>query len=137
MFVSDKLIVRDGGVYAIGMFKRDELILEGELNFVEYSTRTSVEINEGVFQDASDPEAVENFINHSCSPNAYIDFMVMRAKYDISVGNQITYNYLTADWKVNDSFDCHCGAHNCKGRIAGLYGTVIAQEWTLEGWVAK
>jgi hypothetical protein len=55
------------------------------------------------------------YTNHSCSPNCYVDKTnrVMRAKKYISIGEEITFNYLDNESKLSTSFQCKCGSDNC------------------------
>jgi uncharacterized protein len=61
------------------------------------------------------------FMNHSCDPNLWWkgDESLI-AKRDITKGEELTYDYSTAD--VGDwvaGWDCMCGSDNCRKRITG------------------
>jgi SET domain-containing protein len=59
------------------------------------------------------------YTNHSCHPNlgirGEITFVAMR---DIKAGEELTH-----DWAMTDddeySFECNCGAKNCRGTVTG------------------
>ena len=68
------------------------------------------------------PESREpgDSINHSCSPNCGLrNATQLTAMRDISVGEELTYDYATSDASDYDEFDCACGSDNCRIRITG------------------
>lgn len=100
-------------------------------------------MEEDLHQISTDPEAVENFINHSCEANAYIDFesLTLRAVRDIRRGEEITYNYFTTDWDKEDVFDCLCGTSGCFKKISGFrsldYTDQLKLKEYLSGYLLK
>jgi hypothetical protein len=138
MYVSDKIEVRDTkkgkSIFAIDEIAKDEIIFEFEKNFLEYPTKTSMQIDEGVHQECTNPEAVENFLNHSCEPNGYIDFqnLSFRALRQIKKGEEVTFNYLTTEWDLANKFDCKCGSKKCYGKIKGFRYLTRKQQKELE-----
>jgi SET domain-containing protein len=60
-----------------------------------------------------------HYINHSCSPNAYMKtlygHMLFFALRDIRPGEEITVDY--EDTLHPDTKRCYCGAPNCRGTI--------------------
>ena len=98
--------------------------LKGKLVDVSVSTLEAVQITEKKFIDTKFL-VPEDFINHSCSPNAKID-VVNRwfiAIKDISKNEEITFNYLTTEWdmkKYGADFKCLCGSQNCFKHIKGF-----------------
>jgi SET domain-containing protein len=64
---------------------------------------------------------VDNFFNHSCDPNAGLKITATKAVLvaikDISLGQEITWDYSTTmdedDWEMNGN----CGSNNCSGKI--------------------
>jgi len=72
-----------------------------------------------------------DMINHSCDPNlGLLGSMVLVAMRDISVGDELTFDYATCDDSDYDEFDCLCGTAVCRGRITG-------QDWKLPELQAK
>ncbi|MFO8015589.1 MAG: SET domain-containing methyltransferase [Candidatus Woesearchaeota archaeon] len=129
MFASDKTGMKETekgkSVFAKKEIEEGEKILEFERNFVKRQTRTSMQVDEGPHQESTDPDAAENFLNHSCEPNAYIDFddyggLSLRALRQINKGEEITFNFLTTEWELAEPFDCRCGSPRCYGRIKGF-----------------
>ena len=64
----------------------------------------------------------DDFVNHSCDPNAGLINFVLVAIRPITAGEQITWDYSTS---VGDSWsmDCACGASNCR-RVIRKYKTL-------------
>lgn len=56
------------------------------------------------------------FINHSCDPNLQVKGQItLIAKRDILEGEEVTFDYASVDrHPVLGSFECHCGASNCR-----------------------
>ncbi len=101
---------------------KDNIILNFEKHFTDTRTRTSFQMDENSHQESTDPNALENYINHSCDANSYINFkdFTLRALRNISEGEKITFNYLTTEWELFNKFDCNCGSKFCFGYIRGF-----------------
>lgn len=110
------------GIYSLIDLLRGEMILYFEKNYVNYSTNMTLRIDENRFQMTKNPDAPDNFINHSCDPNCYIGWrdLSLRALKPIKTGEELTYNYFTSDWDNEDPFECRCGSKNCKRIINGF-----------------
>jgi SET domain-containing protein len=91
-------------------------------NFKPSSTRDSLQIKENKHQHSEKKEAAENFINHSCNPNGYIDFseLSFKAKTKIEPGEKLTFNYLNTEWELTNKFKCNCDSSNRYGKIKGF-----------------
>ncbi len=66
------------------------------------------------------PECLE-CVNHSCDPNAFFDttkkqFVCLKP---IQEGEEITFFYPSAEWNMDQSFQCQCKSENCIGLIRG------------------
>ncbi|MBV9944572.1 MAG: SET domain-containing protein-lysine N-methyltransferase [Solirubrobacterales bacterium] len=72
---------------------------------------------------SSDPEQWSP-INHSCDPNAWIEGLDLVARRPIQAGEEITVEYATFIAGAGSSFDCHCGADDCRG-------TITPEDWQL------
>lgn len=132
-----KVLYVDGkglSIIANKRFRRSEKIgyLEGELVNAADATAEAVQITDDQFIDTNHLVA-EDFINHSCAPNARLD-IVNRwfiAIKDISVDEEISYNYLTTEWdmaKWGSDFECACGSDNCLGHIKGFKYLPLAEK---------
>lgn len=110
------------GVVASCDIEKGEVIFEFEKSFVNTPTNKTLRISEHVNQLSGDPSAIENFVNHSCEPNAYIDFdaLTLNALKPILKGTEVTYNYFTSDWGGEDDFECKCGAITCVRQVRGF-----------------
>lgn len=69
---------------------------------------------------AAEGDSPDDFINHSCTPNLWLDNeTTVVAMRDIEIGEELTADYAvllgdTEDWPPTP---CHCGAPNCRGMI--------------------
>jgi hypothetical protein len=61
------------------------------------------------------------YVNHSCSPNAFFDTTAMQfvCIAPIAAGEQFTFFYPSTEWVMAQPFDCTCGTGQCIGQIAG------------------
>ena len=60
-------------------------------------------------------------VNHSCEPNCFFDtthrqLVALRA---IAEGDEFTFFYPSAEWDMDQAFQCRCGEENCIGLIKG------------------
>jgi SET domain-containing protein len=61
------------------------------------------------------------YLNHSCSPNAYVDIktMLLMSLGDISASEEITIDYQLTETNMKEPFECKCKSANCKGFVKG------------------
>lgn len=80
----------------------------------------SLQIDDNLYMaGAPEPEPAD-FINHSCDPNCMLTgSVVLVARRDIAVGEEMCYDYATTDGSDYDEFECSCGSHLCRGKISG------------------
>ncbi|HEY7627886.1 MAG TPA: SET domain-containing protein-lysine N-methyltransferase [Ilumatobacteraceae bacterium] len=80
----------------------------------------SLQIDEHLYlAGAPEPEPAD-FINHSCDPNCALSGnVVLVAARDILRGEELCYDYSTADGSDYDEFECACGSAACRGKITG------------------
>jgi hypothetical protein len=66
------------------------------------------------------PECLE-CANHSCNPNCFFDTTSMNfvTLKRIKAGEEFTFFYPSAEWDMDQSFQCNCGNANCIGMIKG------------------
>ena len=79
----------------------------------------TVQISENVHIELL-PECLE-CANHSCDPNCFFDTtrMELMAINPIGKGEELTFFYPSAEWDMNQSFQCLCGSKECIGSIQG------------------
>ncbi len=113
-------------LFANRKFRNGEKIsyVKGKLVDASNSTPEAVQITDKKFIDTK-YLVLEDFINHSCSPNTKLD-IVKRwfvAIKDIKKNEEITFNYLTTEWDMkrwDTDFKCRCDSKNCFGQIKGF-----------------
>ena len=97
------------------------IIDESELDpaMSNFSQRV-LQIEEGLYLLAPEPQEPSDRFNHSCNPNAgftgQIGLVAMR---DITPGEEICFDYAMCDGTPYDEFICSCGSENCRGNITG------------------
>ena len=66
------------------------------------------------------PECLE-CANHSCEPNCFFDTTSMNfvTVKRIKVGDEFTFFYPSAEWDMDQAFQCNCGNASCVGMIKG------------------
>lgn len=85
-------------------------------------------------------EGIDNFINHSCAPNARVvqegDRYKLVALRPIPEGEQATFDYCTTEYDMVNSgcaFKCRCGADNCREEVKGYRWLSKADKFHLLG----
>jgi hypothetical protein len=66
------------------------------------------------------PEYLE-CINHSCDPNCFFDTTRKQliCLKPIQAGEEFGFFYPSAEWDMDQAFQCHCGTPQCIGKIRG------------------
>ena len=130
------------GLLANRQFKAGQKLipLRGELVPASRASDEAVQFDANRFIDT--PYIVpEDFINHSCSPNAAIDFdkKCFVAIKTIKKNSEITFNYHTTEYdieKMGGGFDCLCGSKNCYKKISGFRYLSFSQKKRLEKYLS-
>jgi hypothetical protein len=114
------------GFFADKKFKKGDKLrpLVGKKVNISVATPEAIQISKDEFIDTK-YLVPEDFINHSCSPNAMADVVKRQftAIKDIAKNDEITFNYNTTEYdmkRYGGDFDCVCGAKNCLGNIKGF-----------------
>lgn len=69
---------------------------------------------------------LDDFINHSCSPNCGVRVVGNRALlftlYDIRLGSELTFDYSTTSTETQEnwSLTCNCGSYSCRKIVSGF-----------------
>ncbi|MFQ5642936.1 MAG: SET domain-containing protein [Thiogranum sp.] len=61
------------------------------------------------------------YINHSCDPTGWwLNYGILTARRDIQPGEEITYDYSTADITLTYRMECLCGTDACRGVVTNM-----------------
>jgi hypothetical protein len=109
-----EILIRWGGT----VFTTQQL-LDGETN---EQTACQIDDNHYIAEPASVKQGEDDFMNHSCDPNTWMeDEVTISAKRDIASGEELTADY--ALWVADPGSiiiaDCHCGSPLCRQKITG------------------
>jgi hypothetical protein len=66
------------------------------------------------------PECLE-CANHSCDPNCFFDTttMLLVALRNIAPEEELNFFYPSAEWDMDQPFQCTCGSEQCIGEVKG------------------
>ena len=89
--------------YARFAFSSGELVYTVRGKAAPERTRDSIEVGPG--QHVEDPYAL--YLNHSFTPNLRLEKRHMFALQSITVGEELTFNYLETESEIASPFVCH------------------------------
>ncbi len=130
------------GIYATQSIPIGEVIFKGEERPQRIVTKRFVEENwlpeeKLLFKHYAVPLSSEVYVlwdnnpsewapqNHSCSPNtAYFGLNLVAIK-PISTGDELTMDYANLLDEAAETFDCQCGAPNCRKVVSGNKGNSV------------
>ncbi len=76
------------------------------------------------------------YLNHACNPSGRWVGLELRARRAIAEGDELTFNYLTTEWEMNEPFHCRCGT--CGGRrIAGFRHATVEDRHSVDAELAS
>ena len=136
MFISPKIIIKKTlkgkSLVAQKPIKEDSVLIKFEGTIINQPTKFSLQIDEGKHLDG--PGNIDDYLNHSCAPNAHIDFsnISLKALRHIKKGEEITFNYLTTEWDMASKFECQCKNKNCLHHIYGFKYLTLQQKQKLK-----
>ncbi len=80
----------------------------------------SIQIDRDLYLVSGAAREPGDMINHSCNPSCGMrgDIVVV-ARRDIAVGEELTYDYAMSDASDYDEFVCGCGTADCRGVVRG------------------
>lgn len=115
------------GVFTDREFRAGEDIISfvNTLVGAEHKSAEAVQVDENQYLD-TEWLVTEAFVNHSCDPNARLDFRpgepesAYVAIRDIAKNEEITFNYCATEYDMGEGFECRCGAEHCYGRVRGF-----------------
>jgi hypothetical protein len=134
---------KHAGVVALDIFKKGSVVYEFEGEVIEEPSRTSIEVYEDIHLE--DDLKIASFINHKCKPNSKVKYLSGRGGWgdrfdvfhattrveklgkkrgrkirfialkNIEIGEQITFDYNTTEYKIFQPFKCDCHGKLIKG----------------------
>jgi SET domain-containing protein len=111
------------GVFACDQIPGGSVIMgySGPLLRYEQTSPQTLALQIGPDLYIGESGAADDFVNHCCDPNAGMlidgNDVQLVALRDISIGEQITFDYSTTMDEDDFEFDCLCGSSVCRGRI--------------------
>ena len=145
--MSNDVIIKKAGKKGMGLFaardfKKGEIILYDDITKLpKYTLKEIIELHRKNPNLIADHEeyvgegkyviniSPESFVNHSCDPNAYVEFTEIGKKFLIALkpikkGEEITKDYQLAaidqiDKKNGWVLECKCGSKKCRKMVTG------------------
>ena len=126
-----KIQIKEGsngkGVFACEDIPKGTPIILSKGKETSSPTRYSIQIEDTKHIDLpenfkeEDPSYFWRYLNHSCSPNTSFNraSKYFIAQQEISLGEQVTFDYTTNEDVMAEPFQCSCTAKVCKGMIKG------------------
>ncbi|PJF45145.1 MAG: SET domain-containing protein-lysine N-methyltransferase [Phototrophicales bacterium] len=120
--------VSDGvgeGVVALVDFEPGEIVFRFTGIFSAEITQFTLQVNDHLH--LHDPFFMGKIL-HSCDPNCTVDMetRTFTAIRPIKAGDFVTMDYAQTEARLFRSFECSCGAANCRGYITG-YAELIQE----------
>jgi hypothetical protein len=145
---SDKVgVVRTNGEYRLVACKTilaNEDIFQIKGEYAEHPSRYSIQIGKRLHIDLvsgiNAEDALDHYywryMNHSCSPSAYISDCMVIALRKIYPWEEITFNYNTMEYDLAEPFECRCKCESCIGKIQGFKYLSIEERNRLKPFIA-
>jgi SET domain-containing protein len=114
------------GVFALRPLRKGDKVLECRGRLVStaevYDGLRAMQVGPDLWlaEDLSRPDA-SDYINHGCSPNlGFVDGSLwLVALRDIEPGEELLWDYSTAQDEPGWAVPCRCGSPDCRGMITG------------------
>lgn len=128
-YIEIKKSFNEKGLFAKRIIKKGSELFHfnGEMMDSAHTNRIkSLQIDENKFLESTAETKFDDFLNHSCNPNCYIDWKTLNllALKDIRKGEELSFNYNISEYDLLDggnfSFKCKCGSKNCLEEIRGF-----------------
>jgi uncharacterized protein len=95
----------------------------------------SIQVDEDLYLLTAETPEPGDMVNHSCDPSCgIVGSMVVVARRDIAVGEEITFDYAMCDGTDYDEFTCHCGTALCRGVVTGHDWRMPELQERYAGW---
>ena len=110
------------GVLSMDIFRKDSIVYEFEGEVIDEPTRTSIQSYDDIHLE--DDLKIATFINHRCKPNTRVEKLRKKrgrkirfiALKNIEIGEEISFNYNTTEYKLSHPFKCNCHDKLIKGK---------------------
>lgn len=80
----------------------------------------SIQVDSDLYLVSGDTPEPGDLLNHSCEPNCgLLGQLLLVAMRDITVGEELCFDYATCDASDYDEFRCLCGAPACREIVTG------------------
>lgn len=117
-------------------------VIEGEAR--DLPSRHSLQMGENLHIDIGPDRSPEEildrcywqFLKHSCDPNTVVRGRAVIALRPIHPWDELTFNYNTTEFNIEEPFECRCGAPLCTGQIQGFKHLPTAQRERLRPFLA-
>jgi SET domain-containing protein len=81
---------------------------------------------------------VQGYLNHSCEPNAFVDFsnpdeVTITSLRAIEPGEEVRINYCATEEDMAEPFSCDCRSPKCYGTVSGFVNLDVEQQEDLAG----
>ena len=118
--IRTNLIKNHRSLYSRKKFKAQDIL--SEFNWTKiYSAPSYLTVQISEHEHIELEPVYLECINHSCDPNSFFDTTNKQlvALKNIAKGEEITFFYPSAEWDMDQIFQCDCGCPNCLGVIKG------------------
>lgn len=119
--------IAGSGIFTSKFIKKGEYVcrIQGKKFYWEYNEKTDRKLGQNWFGLGKniwvDPIFPLSHINHSCDPNIGIKGKIMfYALKDISVGEEITFDYSITDEEIAWKLNCNCGSKKCRKKMTAI-----------------
>lgn len=80
----------------------------------------AIQVDDDLYLVSQDEREPGDCFNHSCAPScSLMGATILKARRDIAVGEELTFDYATCDDTDYDEFQCGCGTSECRGTVTG------------------
>ncbi len=117
--------IHGSGLFASKSLRPGDLIAQVDGYFTNNPTTEERRISVQVDHDLHFvPRSVIDFINHSCAPNAYVEYqdgeVTLVTVEPVEKDEEITIDYCTTDLLLGHPFGCNCKTNECLIQIRGF-----------------
>ena len=118
--VRQKITNKQNALFSLCAFNENDIIADFSAGTIS-SEPTYLTVQIGTDKHITLVPEFLQYINHSCSPNVFFDTTAMKliALTNISPNTELAFFYPSAEWNMDQPFNCYCGTPACIGEIKG------------------